>query len=222
MIDTLQSLLDRAACRPPSAAALAVAAALGAAGVGCAYGVSDEDGVVGVVWVAVAFAAGFAASSAIHWRRVDRPLARSRRIAEHVESGNLSETFPHTGPEDLRILNRLLNTLLADFQEILLLFAHLSAEAIEVIDARDSGVTETASHDRTRWRTVRQTLAHMRGVVESFTFFGVQIRGKTITDAGIEDSLSPAGHLAGDHPASNGRETEFSNDRIRERDAHHE
>ena len=176
--------LSEVAGRPPTARALFVlvvaAVMLVGCGVGLVHGRSEWWVMLGVGAIIGALGAG-----AVCWWIVWRPLGASARVANHVTCGNLSETFPDSGPADLKMMNRLLNTLLADFQEILLLFEHLNSSALGAMGR----CVEDGSAGRSDQATVRSALLEMKSVIESFTFFGVEVREGVIRDTSIERSL---------------------------------
>ena len=144
------------------------------------------------------FAVGAAVSAGATLVCYQRPLARAGRVCRRVESGDLSETVPESGPSDLRALARVLNTLLADFQEVLLLFAYLLRSARTSMHLLHERVNAEAGDNASRSlaATILDDLSRMQEMVEGFKYFRVRIESGTITDTGLRPANGRAAAAA--------------------------
>ncbi len=118
-----------------------------------------------VLTFVIGFAAGAAVSACAFVFLFHRPLVRTARACLKIQSGDLSRTVPESGPASLRRIARTINEMSADFQEVLLLFAHMVRTAEK---ADPSGHTE-----------------EMSALIRDFKYFRVAIENGTIRDRGV-------------------------------------
>jgi hypothetical protein len=114
------------------------------------------------------------------------PLLGAARTCKRVAAGDLSETLPESGPRPLRAVAKVFNTVLADFQEVLLLFAHFLRSASASIQALRELADGPASGNTVRslCAGTLDDLRNMQEMIEGFRYFRVRIEGGAITDAG--------------------------------------
>lgn len=133
------------------------------------------------------FLVGVAATTLAFHFRYQHPLARVAGVCAQLGSGDLSQTIPEIGSRHLRALVRVLNTVLADFQEVLLLFAHLlrvAKASVQMLkdraDANDGNAMRSLVVD------LVGDLGQMEEIIEGFRYFRVRIERGAITDIGLE------------------------------------
>jgi len=117
------------------------------------------------------------------------PLRDLDRATRKFDGGDLSPSAPEAGPPALRRIARTCNDLSADFQEVLLLFAHLSrsaATAAEFIRARKSS---TDPHALSGIDAVLDDIGQMQEMVMDFKYFRVRVGDDGITDTGVRSDL---------------------------------
>ncbi len=181
-----------------AAAAALVVALVFLAGSLPAWGLVAGGAVLGVIICAVWFQLRFSL-----------PLSRLQQVTRSLEGGDLSPTLPETGPPVLHMIARSVNSMLADFQEVLLLFAHLlrstrrAAKRLQTIrngSSEDGGDREPA--DRAVDEII-ESIAQMEEMIHDFRFFRVRIEDSMIIDLGIParaDRGDGPGSEAGDRP----------------------
>jgi methyl-accepting chemotaxis protein len=162
-------------------------------------------------WPAVlaGFFAGIGCAAAVVGIRVMRPLTSLAEVCSRVATGDLSQTVPERGPRQLRAAATVFNAVLADFQEVLLLFAYFlrSARAsLQDLGSRahaDGGDGDIAG----LLSSVLNDVTRMQEMVEGFKYFRVRIDRGTITDTGVIRNPAPglAGSPALDDRAGAGR-----------------
>ena len=166
--------------------ALAAAAILSPKGASAAGSASPGD------WPAWALVSsgcllGVALSVVVAYSWVLRPLMRAARTCNRVAAGDLSRTLRETGPAPLRSMAKVFNTVLADFQEVLLLFAYFlrSAKAsIQVLREHADG-DPRSNAVRSLCASTLDDLSAMQEMIEGFRYFRVRIASGTITDTGV-------------------------------------
>jgi hypothetical protein len=131
------------------------------------------------------FAAGAGAATGVSWLVWGAPLSRAARACRKRTATDLSRTLPEEGPESLRTLARTLNDLEADFQEVLLLFAHMVRSARASADLLRSLATDEAdSPDGPCVRAVLADIDEMQATIRDFRYFRVSLDDGVIRDAG--------------------------------------
>lgn len=135
------------------------------------------------------FLAGAAATVVLFQLAVVDPLLAAASACGRVAGGDLSATVPERGPAPLRAMTSVLNTVLADFQEVLLLFAH-SLHSVRSglggLDARRHGA------DGDSLARVVEEIAEMQRMLEGFRYFRVRLQGGAITDTGVVPAAAAA------------------------------
>ncbi len=148
------------------------------------------------LWVAftVAFALGVGLATLCFWLLLYRPLSRAAAACRRIDSGNLNLTVPEKGPRPLRELAQVTNNTAADFQEVLLLFAHLvrsalhSARMLQIYVVGRSGIES----DRRRAAEIIEDVHQMQEMIREFEYFRVRIDDGTIVDTGIGPAAEDA------------------------------
>jgi HAMP domain-containing protein len=152
------------------------------------------------VWFLVPAGAllGAAAASVGLWQWfVARWTEQARRLAtacRQVECGDLSRTVPEDGPAPLAEVARAVNTLTADFQEVLLLFAHLVRSARLTVRSLQRHLRSEPAHelDRLRAAQIMSDIEQMEEMISDFKYFRVRIEDDAIVDTGVSGR---AGHV---------------------------
>ncbi len=122
------------------------------------------------------------------WGRADclRRVREATEAVRDLEHGKLGRTLPERGPRALRILAGSLNGVSANFQEILLLFAHHVRHLRESIEAAEPAGTQASRRD------LLDELSEMDQVLHDFDYYRVRIEGDMITDTGPPRGQRPA------------------------------
>jgi hypothetical protein len=117
------------------------------------------------------------------------PIARIASACRHIESGNLSSTVPEEGPRSLARVAAAFNGLSADFQEVLLLFAHLvrSAEASAGLLTRHASALGFRGKDEERLKEIVTDIHEMKRVIRDFKYFRVSVDEDAIRDLGLHE-----------------------------------
>lgn len=139
--------------------------------------------------------AGVAAGAAVAAALYERALRRTARACSGMRSGDLSATLPEEGPAPLRALARAFNDLEADFQEVLLLFAHSirsARESAELLRDHLVNVDDTWTRNGRSAAEILADIDQMQSMVQDFKYFRVTIEGGTIRDTGIVPAAPPA------------------------------
>jgi HAMP domain-containing protein len=133
------------------------------------------------------FLAGVACCAVIAYLGVLRPLRRTAAACARVAAGDVSQTLPEGGPRPLRATATVFNTVLADFQEVLLLFAYFLRSARSSLQGLESRVARAACDQEIRGlvSSVLVDVARMQDMVEGFKYFRVRIESGTIVDDGV-------------------------------------
>ncbi len=131
------------------------------------------------------FVAGAVVAAGASWLAWGGPLSRAARACRSRAATDLSQTLPEEGPESLRTLARTLNDLEADFQEVLLLFAHMVRSARASADLlRPLAEDRSDSPDGPRVRAVLADIDEMQATIRDFRYFRVSLDDGVIRDAG--------------------------------------
>ena len=147
------------------------------------------------VAAACGFGAGLALAGGLAGVLLLLPLRRVARACRRLQCGDLSHTVPEVGTGDLRSVARTVNDLDADFQEVLLLFAHHSRSARETTRVLRQFLAnpEGAQGDHARrLAEVVDDLDRMQATIRDFRYFRVVVDDESIRDTGIAVP-SPAG-----------------------------
>jgi len=158
-------------------------------------GVAFAGGTAGWPNRVAAFAAGVAATAAVFYVRLLAPLAEMTTACLSVKSEDLSLTVPERGTRNLRTLARVINGMAADFQEVLLLFAHMARSARQWVPLLERSVAGSNATDAER-RMVAATVGQIdqiQEIISAFKFFRVTLEGDAIIDRGVNPSRVPAG-----------------------------
>jgi hypothetical protein len=128
------------------------------------------------------------------------PMLCAARTCDRVAAGDLSQTLQEVGPRPLRVVARVFNTILADFQEVLLLFAYSLRSAKTSIQLlREQADRPGGSNAiRSLCASTLDDLRQMQEMIEGFRYFRVRIESGSVTDAGVRpagrsDGMSGAG-----------------------------
>jgi len=96
------------------------------------------------------------------------------------------------GPPSLRAIARTLNDVEADFQEVLLLFAHMVRSARASADLLRPLVSDEAgSPEAERIRAVLADIDEMQATIRDFRYFRVSLDDGLIRDAGVSGPRAP-------------------------------
>jgi HAMP domain-containing protein len=164
---------------PPALAVLALLAVLLGATV---FSINPA---VGLLFV-LAFTLGALVSGLTLWLWLYRPLLRVRAGCRRISSGDLSHTLPEDGPTAVAEMARFNNSLAADFQEILLLFAHLARSAMSSARLLQEHVVDRlGTDDRGRASEIIEDIHQMQEVIEEFKYFRVCFEDGRIIDTGL-------------------------------------
>ncbi len=122
------------------------------------------------------------------WGRADclRRVREAAELARAVEHGKLGQTLSERGPRGFRMLARSLNGVSANFQEILLLFAH------HVRHLRESVEAGAGRGDLAGGQDLLDELSEMDLVLHDFDYYRVRIGDDSITDTGPPREPRPA------------------------------
>jgi methyl-accepting chemotaxis protein len=137
--------------------------------------------------MSAAFVLGIAASVAAGYGWIVRPMILAARTCDRVAAGDLSETLREVGPPPLKAVARVFNTILADFQEVLLLFAYFlrSAKTSIQLLREQADAASGGNAVRSLCASTLDDLKHMQEMIEGFRYFRVRIESGTVTDAGV-------------------------------------
>ncbi len=105
-----------------------------------------------------------------------RRVREAAELARAIEHGKLDRTLSEQGPRDFRKLAGSLNGVAANFQEILLLFAHHVRHLKDSVEARGA--------EAGRGQELLDELAEMDQVLHDFDYYRVRIEDGSITDTG--------------------------------------
>ncbi len=135
----------------------------------------------------LAFVSGAAAASAAFMSVFGFALARMAAICERMETGDLSISVPERAPRLLRPIAAALNGLSADFQEVLLLFAHLvrSAEASVQMLSHHASSMNLKGEDARRLGEIETDIHEMKLMIRDFKYFRVSVDEDAIRDTGL-------------------------------------
>lgn len=134
----------------------------------------------------LSFGVGATISFGVSWLVWGGPLSRAARVCRFRAATDLSRTLPEEGPPSLRILARTMNDLEADFQEVLLLFAHMARSARTSADLLRPLADDAAdSSEAARVREVLADIDEMQAMIKDFRYFRVSLDDGTIRDAGV-------------------------------------
>lgn len=184
---------------------------------------SSHTSTTALAWMIgiLAFLLGAAVSALVTLLWLHIPLARAAEVCLRLESGDISHTVPEVGPVQLRTLARVLNAVLADFQEVLLFFAHLLRSARTSATILGDRVQSDACDNaiRSLVAAVRGDLQQMQEIIEGFRYFRVRLEDGTITDAGVSTTglrytrrSSAPGSVAARSTGATGKEEESYHD----------
>ncbi|MCG3192204.1 MAG: HAMP domain-containing protein [Thermoanaerobaculia bacterium] len=164
--------------------ALAIAAVFLILGV---WGLTIEIKLWPAAW---GFVTGVSLTAIVFLLVVVLPLSRVALACRHIESGDLSLTVPEKGPRPIARVATAFNALAADFQEVLLLFAHLvrSAEASAHLLTRHAGTIGVPSSDAARMNELVTDIHEMKRVIRDFKYFRVSVEEDAIRDLGLHES----------------------------------
>lgn len=138
------------------------------------------------------FAAGAAVATGASWVVWVGPLSRVARACRARAATDLSRTLPEVGPPSLRAIARTLNDVEADFQEVLLLFAHMVRSARASADLLRPLVSDEAgSPEAERIRAVLADIDEMQATIRDFRYFRVSLDDGLIRDAGVSGPRAP-------------------------------
>ncbi len=154
--------------------------------------------------VALGCLLGVALSAVVAYGWLLLPLLDAARACNRVAAGDLSPTLREAGPLPLRSVARVFNTVLADFQEVLLLFAYFlrSARAsIQVLRERSDG-DPRGNAVRSLCAATLDDLDSMQEMIQGFHYFRVRIERGTITDTGVGTEGATNGAGSRHRPAS--------------------
>jgi hypothetical protein len=137
--------------------------------------------------VVVAFSLGAGFTGVVFYLVCYRPLRLAAGACHQVLSGDLSHTVPEVGPAPLREMARVTNNMAADFQEILLLFAHLSRSALRSgqllqVHVAKEGASEA---DRRHAAEIVEDACEMQEMIQDFKYFRVRFDHGCIIDSGL-------------------------------------
>jgi hypothetical protein len=124
-----------------------------------------------------------------------RPLVQAAGACGRIAEGDLSATVPELGPAPVRKTMSVLNTVLADFQEVLLLCAHGLHSIRRALDAAPAG-QECPPPGAEALRQARLEVEELQRMLEGFRYFRVKLADGTITDTGVTPTRlasTPAG-----------------------------
>lgn len=130
---------------------------------------------------------GFAGAVCFAFAWIIRPLLAAARACDRVAAGDLSESLAEVGPAPLRLMAKVFNTVLADFQEVLLLFAYFLRSAqtsIQVLREQADG-PGAGNAVRSLCASTLDDLRSMQEMIEGFRYFRVRIESGTVTDSGV-------------------------------------
>jgi len=131
--------------------------------------------------------AGVAAYVAYH-----RPLRRVATLCLRLTSGDLSPTVDESGPQSLKAIARVLNSILADFQEVLLLFVVLLDTARTSMRLLQEHADEHCDNTvRSLTASVLGDLSQLRGIIGGFKYYRVRIEDGTLTHTCGHPHLTP-------------------------------
>lgn len=144
---------------------------------------------------ALAFLLGVGLSGVVSFVWFYLPLRQAAKVAVRLGAGDLSRTVPEAGPRQLRVLVRVLNTLLADFQEVLLLFAYHLRSAHASSNLLRNRVQTDACDNVIRGLVagIQGDLSQMQEMVQGFKYFRVRVESDAITDEGVLPREAPGG-----------------------------
>jgi hypothetical protein len=116
-----------------------------------------------------------------------RPLYVAGRACELLAAGDISQSLQESGPAPLRSIARMFNTVLADFQEVLLLFAYFLRSAQTSIQVLREQADEPGAGNAVRslCATTLDDLRAMQEMIEGFRYYRVRIESGTVTDTGV-------------------------------------
>lgn len=138
------------------------------------------------------FFTGAAAATGVCWLVWGGPLARVARACRARAATDLSRTLPEEGPPSLRSIARTFNDVEADFQEVLLLFAHMVRSARASADLlRPFASGATGSSEAERVREVLADIDEMQATIQDFRYFRVSFDDGVIRDAGVSGPRPP-------------------------------
>lgn len=140
----------------------------------------------------LSFIAGVAVAAGAFWFVWGRPLFRVARACRARAATDLSRTLPEEGPPSLRAIARTFNDVEADFQEVLLLFAHMVRSARASADLlRPFASGATGSSEAERVREVLADIDEMQATIRDFRYFRVSLEDGVIRDAGVSGPRPP-------------------------------
>lgn len=138
-----------------------------------AFGITFSTNAPEWVVLGVGVLTGGAVTAAAGHTLVLAPLDRVAVTCRRLGVGNLSATVPEQGPAPLREVGRTVNSMAADFQEVLLLVAHAARSMRQAIN----GQGERLELDR--------SLTEVEAMITDFRYFRVRLDGGCITDTGV-------------------------------------
>jgi methyl-accepting chemotaxis protein len=140
----------------------------------------------------LSFVTGAAVATVVYWIVWGGPLFRVARACRSRAATDLSRTLPEEGPSSLRSIARTFNDVEADFQEVLLLFAHMVRSARASADLlRPLASDVTGSSEAERVREVLADIDEMQATIKDFRYFRVSLDDGVIRDAGVSGSRPP-------------------------------
>ncbi len=141
---------------------------------------------------AVAFGASAGALLGYAWSQAGwrKRIGEASDLARALEHGKLGQTLPERGPLAFRILARSLNGVSANFQEILLLFAHHVRHLKASVEA-EAGRGALA-RGASRRQDLLDELFEMDQVLHDFDYYRVRLEDDSITDTGPVREQRPA------------------------------
>ena len=138
------------------------------------------------------FVTGAAVATGVSWFVWGGPLSRVARVCRARAATDLSRTLPEEGPPSLRAIARTFNDVEADFQEVLLLFAHMVRSARASADLlRPFASDAMGSSESERVREVLADIDEMQATIRDFRYFRVSLDDGVIRDAGVSGPRSP-------------------------------
>lgn len=163
---------------------------------------------LGGIWpawmlVLFGFLVGLLSATLLAYVGIVRPLRIAARACDRVAAGDISQSLPESGPDALRTMAKVFNTVLADFQEVMLLFAYFvrSAQASLKILRDQADDTATRNTVRSLCSSTLDDLRSMQEMIEGFRYFRVRIEKGTVTDSGVPIRCAEADSTPTSHPS---------------------
>ncbi len=172
---------------------LAFAGGVGAAATAGLLEVSSASWKLVVAALLLGICLGVVVADVIRRRR----LSLVARACRAVENGDLRQTVPEQGDRHLVEIARTINGMAADFQEVLLLFEHLTqsvSSTAEDLEKQLMNRVDASVEDRKQAADVVSGLNQLQVAVREYKYFRISLQDGRIVDTGIE---KPSGKSAG-------------------------